>query len=121
MLAKMIIICDNRSFLIKSILIIVFYPSMHLSETVPDFICNTSRIDAITSFMNGTVFLAVHKYYWILENNTMNPINNESKGLVSDLVPGMRSLKLTVSIRVNLSGYESNELLLFHIVSESKF
>ncbi len=117
----MVIICDNRSSLIKLILIIVFYPSMHLSETIPDFICNTSRIDAITSLMNGTVFLAVHKYYWILENNTMNPINNESKGLISDLVPGMRSLKLAVSIRVNLTGYESYELLLFHTVSESKF
>jgi len=83
---------------------------MHLSETVPDLVCDTSRIDAITSLFNETVILAIDKYYWILSNHTMNTIDDKSKGFISHLIPGFKSLKLAVSIRTTLTGH-SKELL----------
>ena len=76
--------------------------------------CISSPIDAITSFNNGSIFVASTKYYWIFNNETRRVVN---KGLIKDLM-GMESLKMAVSVRKSVSGV-STETLLFHAVRQS--
>ena len=73
--------------------------------------CISSPIDAITSFNNGSIFVASTKYYWIFNNETRRVVN---KGFIKDLM-GMESLKMAVSVRKSVSGV-STETLLFHTV-----
>ena len=73
--------------------------------------CISSPIDAITSFNNGSIFVASSKYYWIFNNETKYEVR---KGLIKDLM-GMESLKMAVSVRKDASG-EWTETLLFHTV-----
>ena len=77
--------------------------------------CLSPNITAITSFRNGTVFVASNQFYWLLNNNTLDLINEKSRGLIKNLIPGMNSVQMAVSLRRSLDGSQM-ETLLFQTV-----
>lgn len=88
-------------------------------SSIPDFRCGTPRIDAITKFANGSLFLASDNYYWIVSDPRYNkPTPETVSGRVSDLSSELDSVNAAVTFDKEWCGITSDDtatLFLFQV------